>query len=136
MLDELRARNIDFVSVNQQMDTTTPSGRLMFTMIAAFAEFERSMLQERVKLGIAAARAKGVQLGRPRRIADALKIRELHAQGQPWHAVAKAAGVSISTAKRIAKTAPELPERVKIPISTGSTSKDSKSRKIGKARPH
>jgi DNA invertase Pin-like site-specific DNA recombinase len=103
LLDELKSRNIDFVSVNQQIDTTTPAGRLMFTMIAAFAEFEKSMLRERVLLGMAAARAKGKKFGRPRRIADRLKIRTLRAQGEPWGEVAQQAGVSVSTAKRLAK---------------------------------
>jgi DNA invertase Pin-like site-specific DNA recombinase len=121
ILDELSNRKIDIISMNQNIDTTTPHGRLMFTVIAAFAEFERSMIRERVKLGLAAARARGTRLGRPRRIADALKIRRLRASGATWEAIAKATGVSIATAKRIAKNAPMLPERVKIPFSTGRT---------------
>jgi DNA invertase Pin-like site-specific DNA recombinase len=116
LLDELKSRNIEFVSVNQQIDTTTPAGRLMFTMIAAFAEFERSMTRERVKLGLAAARAKGKTLGRPRRIADALKIRTLRASGKPWGVTALECGVSVSTARRIAKNAPELPSPVQKPV--------------------
>jgi DNA invertase Pin-like site-specific DNA recombinase len=111
LLDELRARKIEFVSINQQMDTTTPAGRLMFTMIAAFAEFERSMLRERVRLGLAAARARGKILGRPRRIADALKIRTLRHAGTPWVHIARKCGISVSTAKRIAKRAPEVGSR-------------------------
>jgi DNA invertase Pin-like site-specific DNA recombinase len=105
LLDELKSRNIDFVSVNQQIDTSTPVGRLMFTMIAAFAEFEKSMLRERVLLGMAAARARGMKFGRPRRIADKLKILTLRQAGASWDEVSKASGVSVSTAKRLYKVA-------------------------------
>lgn len=103
ILDELGARNIGFISLNQQIDTTTPHGRLFFTFVAGFAEYERSMIRERVKLGLAAARARGSQLGRPRRIADSLKIAEMREAGRPWTAIASECRVSISTAKRITR---------------------------------
>jgi DNA invertase Pin-like site-specific DNA recombinase len=132
-LDEFKARKVQFVSVHESIDTTTPMGTFAFQIFAAIAEFERAIIRERIKSGIAHARARGIRLGRPRRVADALKIRMLRSAGEPWHAVAKQAGVSIATAKRIAKNAPELdfkgignpewpstsPKRVKIQISTG-----------------
>jgi DNA invertase Pin-like site-specific DNA recombinase len=138
MLDELHALKIDIVSINQQIDTTTPAGRMMFILIAAFAEYERSMLRERVMLGLVAARARGSVLGRPRRIADALKIRTLRAQRRPWSEVAKESGVSVSTARRIARNAPELPKPLKAvqkPVEKSARNRvDKKGKKKRKAR--
>ena len=65
LLEELQALGVQIVSLNQQIDTSTPHGKLMFQMLAAFAEFERAMIRERVLLGMANAREKGKTLGRP-----------------------------------------------------------------------
>jgi DNA invertase Pin-like site-specific DNA recombinase len=65
-LQEFSALGIDFISSTQDVDTTTPMGRLFFHLVGAFAEFERALIVERVNAGLANARAKGVQLGRPR----------------------------------------------------------------------
>ena len=65
---------VDFISYNENIDTSTPVGKVLFTMIWAFAEFERSIIRERVKAGIIKARAKGVILGRPKIYADKNKI--------------------------------------------------------------
>jgi DNA invertase Pin-like site-specific DNA recombinase len=129
-LAEFDSLGVQFVSLHEGVDTSTPNGRLIFHIFASIAEFERELIRERVKSGIANARAKGVRLGRPRRVADALKIRMLRSAGEPWHAVAKQAGVSIATAKRIAKNAPELPERLNIPISTGQNGKHAKRKHV------
>lgn len=64
-LDELHANRIDLYLHQQAIDTTTPSGRAMFQMTGVFAEFERSMISERVKAGLARALARGAKLGRP-----------------------------------------------------------------------
>jgi len=64
-LAELEARGIAFISLRDNLDLTTPSGRLMFQIIGAMAEFERSLIAERVKAGMQNARAKGKRLGRP-----------------------------------------------------------------------
>jgi DNA invertase Pin-like site-specific DNA recombinase len=66
MLEEFRALGVDFVSHQEAVDTSTPAGKVLFTVIAAFAEFERAILIERVNAGIARAKANGVQFGRPR----------------------------------------------------------------------
>jgi len=63
-LNELHALGIDLYLHQQALDTSTPSGRAMFNMCGVFAEFERAMIQERVKSGLSRARAKGKQLGR------------------------------------------------------------------------
>jgi len=62
---ELEARGIAFVSLRDNLDLGTPSGRLMFQIIGAMAEFERALIQERVKVGLRHARSKGKRLGRP-----------------------------------------------------------------------
>lgn len=64
-LDEFKAMGIDFVSMHEQLDTSSPMGKAMFVIISAFAELERSTIRERVKDGLSRARAQGVRLGRP-----------------------------------------------------------------------
>lgn len=64
-LEEFRALGIDFISIHEGVDTSTPNGRLVFGIFASIAEFERELIRDRVKSGIAAARARGVRLGRP-----------------------------------------------------------------------
>jgi DNA invertase Pin-like site-specific DNA recombinase len=65
ILAELDAKNVGFYSHKQALDTTTPSGRLMFSIVGAMAEYERSIIRERVMAGLEAARARGKRLGRP-----------------------------------------------------------------------
>src|SRR3984957_17390089 len=67
-LDPFRALGIDFVSLSESLDTATPAGRMVFTVLGAVAELERSLIVERVKAGLRNARAKGKGLGRPRRV--------------------------------------------------------------------
>jgi len=64
-LDELQSVGVGFVSYNENLDLTTSTGRLMFQLLGAFAEFERNLVKERVKAGLANAKAKGAKLGRP-----------------------------------------------------------------------
>lgn len=65
-VDALDAAGVKFVSLTEKLDTTAPLGRMMFTLIAALAQFEREVIQERIQAGIAHAREKGVKFGRPR----------------------------------------------------------------------
>ena len=65
-MEELKAQNIDLYLKQQNIDTTTPAGKAMFQMVGVFAEFERSMIQERVNAGLARAKAQGKTLGRPK----------------------------------------------------------------------
>jgi len=69
-LSELHALRIDLYLHQQRLDSTTPSGRAMFQMMGVFAEFERAMIAERVRAGLARARANGTRLGRPRLSAE------------------------------------------------------------------
>jgi DNA invertase Pin-like site-specific DNA recombinase len=64
-LEEFRQLKIDFISLTESVDTSTAAGRLFFSMIAVFANFERDMIAERVRLGLVEARRKGKRLGRP-----------------------------------------------------------------------
>ncbi|MFY9560143.1 MAG: recombinase family protein [Terriglobales bacterium] len=97
---ELEAFGVAFVSLRDNLDLTTPSGRLMFQIIGAMAEFERSLIQERVKAGLRHARAKGQKLGRPRVYVDESKIEALRASGAPWRVVAEQLGVGVGTCHR------------------------------------
>lgn len=65
-LDELRALDVGFVSITEALDLTTPAGRAMAAMLSVFAEFEREVLRDRVRAGLADARARGIPIGRPR----------------------------------------------------------------------
>jgi DNA invertase Pin-like site-specific DNA recombinase len=85
------------------VDTSTPNGRLVFGIFASIAEFERELIRERVRSGLAAARARGARIGRPRKPVDAAKVAELRAQGASWRAVARELGVGIGTVRRVAQ---------------------------------
>ena len=97
-LAEFEAIGVAFVSIRDNLDLATPAGRLMFQIIGAMAEFERSLIQERVRAGLRHARANGKRLGRPRVIADAARIMALRASGASWRAISKKLGVSVGTA--------------------------------------
>src|SRR6202166_3710165 len=73
-LETFSVLGVEFVSLSEQVDTSTPMGKMVFTVLGAVAELERSLIVERVRAGMRNARAKGKQLGRPRRIVDTDKI--------------------------------------------------------------
>jgi len=102
-LAELEALGVAFVSLRDNLDLSTPSGRLMFQIIGAMAEFERALIQERVKAGLRNARAKGRRLGRPRADVSETQIADLRHSGASWRAVAKELGVGVGTAYRLAR---------------------------------
>jgi DNA invertase Pin-like site-specific DNA recombinase len=105
-LSELHASGVDLFLHQQGLDTTTPAGKAMFGMMGVFAEFERAMIQERVRAGLARARAQGTKSGKPigrprtsgsneRAIAKALQ------KGMGIHKVAAAVGVGVGTVQRV-----------------------------------
>jgi len=104
-LAELEAVGIAFVSLRDNLDLSTPSGRLMFQIIGAMAEFERSLIQERVRSGLRNARAKGKRLGRPTVMVDADEITRLRADGLSMAAIAEQLGISVGTVHARAHTA-------------------------------
>src|SRR5690242_3237955 len=93
-LETFRALGIEFVSLSEQIDTSTPTGKMVFTVLGAVAELERSLIVERVRAGLRNARAKGKRLGRPRSGVDIDEIRRLRAEGASWRTVGAALGVS------------------------------------------
>ena len=99
-LDEFRALGVQFISVHEAIDTTTPMGRLAFQIFAAIAEFERELIRERVRSGMAEAKAKGKHVGRPSRNLEQATIRQMRALGATWQAVAEALGVGESTCRK------------------------------------
>lgn len=99
-LADLGAYGVAFISLRDNLDLSTPSGRLMFQIIGAMAEFERALIQERVKAGLRNARAKGKRLGRPRRVVDSSRVSSLRAAGASWRAIAKELGVGLATIHR------------------------------------
>ena len=119
-LEEFHALGIQFVSLKEQIDTTTPAGRLVYHVIAAIAEFERSMIQQRVRSGLAlrqdqlrrngnfVSKTSGqrcFRLGRPRAVlpANEMYITERRRQGATWGEIARELNVSADTCKRAAK---------------------------------
>jgi len=94
-LAEFQALGIEFISLHEGIDTSTPNGKFMFSILAAVAELERSIIRERVISGVRAARAKGKTLGRPRIAVDGSKVRLLRSQGRSLRSIALMLGVSV-----------------------------------------
>jgi DNA invertase Pin-like site-specific DNA recombinase len=101
-LETFKALGVEFVSLSEQVDTSTPMGKMVFTVVGAVAELERSLIVERVKAGLRNARAKGKRLGRPRKTFDASQIQSLRGAGVGWRAIAKQLGVGVGTLYRAA----------------------------------
>jgi DNA invertase Pin-like site-specific DNA recombinase len=96
-LETFQVLGIEFVSLSEQLDTSTPTGKMVFTVLAAVAELERSLIVERVRAGLRNARAKGKRLGRPRKSVDVEKIARLRSEGLSWRAVAARLGLGTGT---------------------------------------
>jgi DNA invertase Pin-like site-specific DNA recombinase len=111
-LAELDAYGIAFISLRDNLDLSTPSGRLMMQLLGAMAEFERALIQERVRAGLRNARAKGRRLGRPRIVVNAARIGDLRAQGRSWAQITDEIGVSKGTAQRAVVGLPKIVEQV------------------------
>ncbi len=102
LLGELQAKGVGLYLHQQGLDTTTPAGRTMFSVLGIFAEFERAMLVERVKAGLARARAAGTRLGRPRLREEIIdRIRQELMAGRGIHSTAKRVGVGVGSVQRV-----------------------------------
>ena len=108
-LETFKALGIEFVSLSEQVDTSTPTGRLVFTVLGAVAELERSLIAERVRAGLRNARRKGKHLGRPRVVVDRAKILSLRHQGVSWTKIAAKLGVGEGTVRRVAQKSAKNP---------------------------
>ena len=103
-LAEFKTLGIGFVSCQEALDTSTPMGKAMFTIIGAMAELERNVIQERVVSGIEYARTHGTKsgrsLGRPRCVFDRDAVHGMRAAGHSWRTIASQLGVGIGTVRR------------------------------------
>jgi len=95
-LEELEGLGIDFCSYEDSIDTSTNHGKLVFTIMGAIAEFERSLIRERVLAGIRRAKENGIRLGRPPLEVDIGKMKELALYGNSIREIAKQMGISKS----------------------------------------
>ena len=103
-LETFNALNIQFVSLCEQVDTSTPTGKLVFTILGAVAEGERNLIAERVRAGLRNARAKGKRLGRPTKTVDVDRINALRASGQSWRSIACQMKLSVGTVYAAARS--------------------------------
>ncbi len=108
-LETFKALGIEFVSLSEQVDTSTPTGKMVFTVLGAVAELERSLIAERVKAGLRNAKAKGKRLGRPRVALDAATVARLRASGKSWTAIADELGIGEGTVRRAAQKSAKNP---------------------------
>ena len=104
-LAEFRTLGIDFVSAQEALDTSTPMGKAMFTIVGAMAELERNVIRERILAGLEHARSRGTksgrQIGRPVVVFDRARVIELRAAGRSWRDIAAELAISVRTARRV-----------------------------------
>jgi DNA invertase Pin-like site-specific DNA recombinase len=111
-LETFQALGIHFVSLSESLDTSTPAGKMVFTVLGAVAELERSLIVERVKAGLRNAKAQGKKLGRPRIVVDARRIATLRAQGLGWKRIASELEIGVGTLYRLAAEGSKIQEKV------------------------
>ena len=99
-LDEFSSLGIDFVSYTEGVDTTTPSGQLLFHIVGAVAQFERDLIAERVRAGMALARAMGKRIGRPRAAVDIEAVTKLRGEGRSLRVIAARLSIPVSRVRR------------------------------------
>jgi DNA invertase Pin-like site-specific DNA recombinase len=105
LLNDLQSMRVDLMFLQQGMDTSTSSGRMMFSIFGALAEFERNLIRERVFAGIFRAKARGVKMGRPSKMNDGLRsaIQLLRQNGMGIKQIAKEVGVGVGTVYSVIK---------------------------------
>lgn len=102
-LDDFKSWGVDFVSLSESIDTSTPMGKMVFTVLGAVAELERALIRERVQMGVDRARREGKRLGRPRKRVDAEEIaRQVRSGKTTIKAIARESGIARSTVRAIA----------------------------------
>ena len=96
-LEEFSSLGVDFVSLSEAIDTSTPMGRMVFTVLGAVAELERNIIRERVLAGQKAAKRRGVRFGRPEVEVDTAKVHKLRQRGLSWRSIADELGIPKDT---------------------------------------
>jgi len=107
-LAEFEALGIIFISLRDNLDLSTPSGRLMFQIIGAMAEFERALIRERVKAGLFHARARGKRIGRPKAFVDCQAVNGLRAEGKSLRVIAAILSIPVARVRRVLR--PSVPK--------------------------
>jgi len=107
-LEEFRSLGIQFISYQENVDTSTPLGQALFTIVSAVAQLERDLIRERVSAGIRNARANGKKLGRPMRALDRERILQMRAEGQSLEQIAENLGVGYGTVRQRLLTSNQL----------------------------
>ena len=102
---ELEAVGVAFISFKESLDLSTPAGKLMFHVIAAMAEFERDLIRERTRAGVAFARSKGKRIGRPRLAVQSTDVHRLRAAGHSLRSIGRSLGISEGSVRRFVSTA-------------------------------
>ncbi len=105
-LEEFKNRGIDFVSYQENIDTSSPLGSAIFTIISAVAQLERDIIAERVKAGLRRAKENGKTLGRPKVKVDGQEILRMRSEGLSLRAIAKATGISRTTVSDLLSSSP------------------------------
>jgi DNA invertase Pin-like site-specific DNA recombinase len=112
-LEEFQHLGVGFTSLREQLDLGSPTGRVMFAVIAAMAEFERELIRERIQAGLRRARAQGTRsgkpIGRPRRVFHRDRVATLRAEGQSLRAIGRTLQVSPRTVARLLEKHPTSP---------------------------
>jgi len=98
-LEEFRSLGIQFISYQENVDTSTPLGQALFTIVSAVAQLERELIRERVSAGIRNARANGKKLGRPKTSVDRAQVMQLREQGQSLQQIATNLGIGYGTVR-------------------------------------
>jgi DNA invertase Pin-like site-specific DNA recombinase len=100
-LEEFSHLGVDFVSLSESVDTSTPMGKMIFTVLGAVAELERSIIRKRVRAGVDRARRQGKRFGRPGVIIDREKVARLKTEGRSIQSIAKECGIARSTVRSL-----------------------------------
>jgi DNA invertase Pin-like site-specific DNA recombinase len=98
-LEEFRSLGIQFISYQENIDTSSPLGQALFTIVSAVAQLERDLIRERVIAGIRNARACGKQFGRPRRVVNQDELRRLRSEGASLRRIADILGIGYGTVR-------------------------------------
>jgi DNA invertase Pin-like site-specific DNA recombinase len=124
MVREFEALGVDLIVLDQTIDTTTPSGRLLFHVLAAISEFEKDLIRDRVLAGLKRAKAQGVRLGRPRTPVDLGRVVQMRAAGASIRGVARALGIApMSVSRALADMgASRVPASTRIPTAGAGVS--------------
>jgi DNA invertase Pin-like site-specific DNA recombinase len=114
-LEEWQGVGIELISCSEGLDFTTPTGKLLFQVVSAFAEFERDCIRERVCAGMRNTRAHGKRIGRPPVVVDATEVARLRAQDTSWRKIAAKLDVGATTARRVLSRLAKTPAKSSVP---------------------